>query len=153
MFVWRLCSNTFIDSALSGEGARKKGNRWNHPGTPIVYSADSLSLAMLESLVHFDVEDIPDNYMQVKIFIPDNASVSRITSTELGLDWNKGNNRQQLKNIGTQWAKNKESLILIVPSVIVPDENNYIINPLHQEITSVTIQEIKEFTFDSRLLN
>lgn len=153
MFVWRLCSEPFIDSVLSGEGARKKGNRWNNPGTPIVYSANSLSLALLESLVHFDVEDIPDNYMQVKIFIPDSASINTIPLNKLDTDWNMNANRHQLRDIGTQWAKDNKSLVLVVPSAIVPDENNYLINPLHPEMTNVIVEETKVFTFDPRLVN
>ncbi len=149
--VWRLCSRRFKDDALTGEGARRKGNRWNEPGTPVVYCAENLSLAILESLVHFSIEDIPEDFVQIQIFIPDPSSIKTISRVDLATDWAADDNKYKLRKIGTDWAKRRESLVLIAPSVIVPSENNYLINPRHPEIKKVTVKTIDTFTFDPRL--
>ena len=150
MFLWRICKDRHAATALSGEGARIAGGRWNHRGTRLVYCSSSISLATLEVLVHVDIATVPSDLVVVKIEVPDSASMLRIPPPPLPANWRDHPPPDDLKDIGTTWARDAKTLGLIVPSAIV-DEENVLLNPEHPEIAKVNIVSKASFAFDPRL--
>jgi RES domain-containing protein len=152
MFVWRVTRKTHADEPLSGEGARRYGGRWNHVGTAVVYTSESLSLAALEYLVNLPISDLPDDLVSVKIQIPESLTTKRISIDDLPDNWRAFPAIEQLKDIGADWARERTTSILIVPSVVIPTELNYLVNPAHEAIRKIEIVSVEPFALDTRLL-
>src|SRR3989338_3441051 len=112
--VWRLLTARFAESAFSGEGARLYGGRWNRKGVPMVYTAGSQSLAMLEILVQD--EPLRARYVMVPATLPKNLKIERVTRDLLPADWRDPAARDQLQAIGADWFRRKSSSVLAVPS-------------------------------------
>jgi RES domain-containing protein len=144
-------SRTKYARDLSGLGARLAGGRWNHKGTPIIYTAASRSLAALEALVHMSQADFLVKRKIVLIEIPGAIVPEAIDKSGLPKNWRKYPPSFKLADIGTQWALSMKSLLLQVPSAVVPDEFNILINPAHPDIKAVRIAKIEDFEFDKRL--
>ena len=153
MFVWRVTRKTHADEPLSGEGARRFGGRWNHVGTAVVYTSESLSLAVLEYLVNLPVSDLPDDLVSIKTQIPESLTVKRISVDDLPDDWRVFPAVEQLKDIGTDWARDEKTAILSVPSVVIPTELNYLINPAHEATRHIEIVSVDPFALDTRLFS
>ena len=151
MFVWRVARKAHAEHPLSGEGARLHGGRWNHAGVPVVYTSQSLSLAVLEYLVNVSVADLPDDLVSVQIEIPDELRVTSIAIKDLPNGWRTFPAIEDLKDIGTNWASKGSTPILIVPSVVIPTELNYLINPKHRLIDRLRIVSVDLFALDARL--
>lgn len=148
--VWRLLTARFAASAFSGEGARLYGGRWNRKGTPLIYTAGSQSLAMLELLVQD--EPLRARYVMIPATLPGNLRIERIAQDQLPADWRSPAAREQLQAIGSTWANRKSSAVLAVPSAVIPTEINYLLNPLHPAFARIEIGEPEEFITDIRLL-
>lgn len=148
MYVFRLCKPAF--SELDGEGSRIYGGRWNFIGNPMVYASCQLSLALLELLVHTDIDLIPEDLVSLKIDIPEHVSQETMM---LPKNWHKHRDDNLLKHMGTQWLTQKRSAVLLVPSIIVPNEKNVLINPLHADIKHIHTIEKNKFQLDERLFN
>jgi len=148
--VWRLLTARFAESAFSGEGARLYGGRWNRKGTPMVYTAGSQSLAMLEMLVQD--EPLRARYVMVPATLPKNLKIERVKPDQLPADWRDLGAREQLQAIGTDWARRRSSSVLAVPSVVIPTETNYLFNPLHPSFARIVIGKPEEFVTDLRLI-
>jgi RES domain-containing protein len=148
--VWRLLTARFAQSAFSGEGARLYGGRWNRKGVPMVYTAGSQSLAMLEMLVQD--EPLRARYVMVPATLPKNLKIERVTPDQLPADWRSLGVREQLQAIGTDWARRGPSAVLAVPSVVIPTETNYLLNPLHPSFARIETGESVEFVTDLRLI-
>lgn len=148
--VWRLVTRRFADSAFSGEGARLYGGRWNHKGIAMVYTAGSQSLAMLEMLVQD--EPLRANYMMIPATLPDTLDIEHIDPTQLPSDWRDPTTRQQLRDIGSDWAKRRDSPVLAVPSAVIPAETNYLLNPAHPTFAEIEIGIAQPFITDLRLI-
>jgi RES domain-containing protein len=149
--VWRLCHARYASTAYLGEGAREFGGRWNRPGRAVVYASSTLSLALLENLVHFDVEELPDEYVAVAAYIPGKVPIQILDPGALPEPWRQIEALEALRDIGEAWLQAKRFLVLRVPSVVVPEEFNYLINPNHPDFASIKIAKAKPFTFDPRL--
>lgn len=147
--VWRLLSARFAGSAFSGEGARLYGGRWNRKGTPMVYTAGSQSLAMLEMLVQD--EPLRARYVMLSAALPKNLKIARVTPAQLPADWRDPGARDQLQAIGTDWVNRGSSAALVVPSAVIPSETNYLLNPLHPSMARIVIGKPQEFITDLRL--
>ena len=141
MRVWRLTRRPFAD--LSGEGARLYGGRWTSPGHAVIYTSSSRSLALLEVLVHLGIvtELLPEDYVAMEIEIPDRVSRTRVAR---GYD--------QPRRAGDRWLARQVHAVLAVPSVVVPGEWNYLINPLHPDAAHIRTVEVTDFAIDKRLL-
>ena len=135
---------------LSGIGAFKVGGRWNTKGSYILYAASSISLAVLENLVHFNLHYTPTDMCIVKISIPSN-SFKLIEVNELNEKWKSQPFNKYSQEIGDKWLMSHESLVLVVPSAVNNYEYNYLINPHHPEFKNIKIEEVTPFTFDTRL--
>lgn len=151
MFVWRVTRKAHADQPLSGEGAHRYGGRWNHVGTAVVYTSESLSLAVLEYLVNLPISDLPDDLVSIQIQIPDALPRTEIFIEDLSDNWRAFPAIDELKDIGTDWAQEAKTAILSVPSVVIPSEVNYLTNPAHEENRSIEIVSIEPFALDARL--
>ncbi len=150
MTVYRICKNKFKKD-LSGKGAELSGGRWNSTGVPMLYTSESIALCMLEVLVHIPKSSVPDDFVLVKIEIPDNTAFSEVKINSLPKGWNEFPFTDETRNIGDDFIKQQANLILKVPSSIVPDSYNMLINPRHPLIKEVNIAGIQKSPFDVRL--
>lgn len=150
MRLWRLCRGTRIDEALNGEGARLHGGRWNPKGVPVVYASATLSLAVLETLVHTEPGTLPDDYVALPVDLPDILEIADRDSNEPA-DWREPRDQDALQALGKAWIDAGKSAVLSVPSAIVPHERNYLINPAHRDIEKIRPGRAQPFRFDARL--
>ncbi|MEA3545226.1 MAG: RES family NAD+ phosphorylase [Thermodesulfobacteriota bacterium] len=150
--LFRIATSEFIND-ISGTGARIYGGRWNHQGSPVVYASSSRSLAALEFLVHAPMALAPENLSILEINIIDTVEIEWVNESQLPLNWRDYPAPEQLADIGTNWLKAKSSLLLEIPSAVVNQEVNTLINPLHEDIKNVSLASIERFCFDSRLLH
>ena len=152
MHLFRIARTAYIRD-LSGAGPRLYGGRWNQKGTPVIYAAESRSLATLEYLVHVPLSYEPLGLSVVTLIVPDGASVRELRISELPADWNRFPAPSRLAELGSQWVRDSGSLLLRVPSAVVDDEFNLIINPSHAEMADVSIEDVRPYAFDERLLS
>lgn len=151
MQAWRLCREEYAD--LSGIGASLYGGRWNSPSRQVVYTASSLSLAFVEIIPGLRKGVFPTGFVSLHINIEEKASKKEISLEDFPSGWKKGNANQWFIEIGNNWIYEKSTLLLIVPSVIIPEEKNILINPHHPEINLVKITSTKPFTIDPRFIS
>ena len=151
MHVFRIANQMHIHD-LSGEGARIYGGRWNRKGTNVLYTAESRSLAMLEFLVHLPQTIVPKNFLIAKISIPDNLNVKQVDIKNLPDGWSNYPAPLALSQIGEQWIRDNQTLLLKVPSSIVKNEWNILINPKHKQFNKIKLIDTEPVLFDSRLL-
>ncbi len=151
MLAWRICRKKYASSALSGVGAELYGGRWNSPGSKMVYASSSLSLAALELFVQLDSSQTPSDLVAISFNIPDSVSRRELKVANLPRTWRRYPSPKSLHEIGSQWLEAQESLILIVPSAVNPEETNFLINPLHPESKRLGKPVRKPFRFDSRM--
>ncbi len=144
MIIWRLTTKDNISEAFDGEGASRYGGRWNSKGRKMVYCSESVSLAVLENLVHFDVDIAPPLYLY-EIEIDDPAIDRDSTLLKLLRDKTKS------KHFGDKWISSKSNMALEVPSAVVERENNFLLNPEHSSFSSLKITSHGLFYLDSRL--
>jgi len=137
-----------VKDAFSGEGARLYGGRWNHAGVRMVYLSEYLSLAALEQIVH--LEHIPNvHYFSMKAEIPDGLLVETVSN--LPPDWQSDPPPESTKLIGDEWVLSDRTAVLRVPSVVVPSEYNYLLNPAHADFKKIRRERPEPFYFDLRV--
>lgn len=154
VMVWRIGTDTADYGAddLSGEGARRTGGRWNRPGTTMIYTSTSIALACLETVVHLAAGDLPLNRYLVSIEIPDDVwRAAIILEHKNHVGWDAIPASITSLDTGNQWAMARISALLLVPSVIVPEENNILINPAHPEAARIQAKKLRRWTYDARL--
>ncbi|MBL7729134.1 MAG: RES family NAD+ phosphorylase [Dinghuibacter sp.] len=149
MIVYRL-SRTRHARDLSGEGARLYGGRWNFKGTPCLYTSESRALSALEYTVNIGIDDIPRALSMVAISIPV-KEIKEIPVHELPGNWNATPAPISTKNMGTFWLQNMTSLALKIPSSVIPEEFNILVNPRHPLAEDIRIVDIRDFVYDVRI--
>lgn len=149
MIIYRISSCRFIDD-LTGTGAALYGGRWNSEGVYILYTAGSPSLAMLESLVHFGGRIVGD-YCQIALEIPE-EHILELRAEELPENWRESPAPDALKAFGNRFIAEGKYLMLKVPSVLVPDESNYLLNPQHPGFKKLRTLVKSKIRFDERLI-
>ncbi|PJJ79609.1 RES family NAD+ phosphorylase [Mucilaginibacter auburnensis] len=150
MILYRLCKCVYADD-LSGNGARLYGGRWNSEGRAMLYTASSRSLAVLEALVHLSPTNMPDDFCMLTIEAPDDYTILDVET--LPKDWREYPEKQILKQTGNNFLKEAKHLLLQVPSALVSEEFNYLLNPMHPNASSVKTISKRAFSFDERLLS
>ena len=148
--AWRIVKARYAASAFDGEGARLTGGRWTSPGRAAVYTADSIALAALELLVHLQSTTALDQY----VVIPCRLQRRHITTVDAGSlppDWRISPSRPTVRRIGDKWLDSGVTAVLSVPSVVVEEERNYILNPNHRDFSAITFEAPRTFAFDPRL--
>ena len=151
MVIWRLAKAHH--PALDGEGARRRGARWNPRGIAIVYAASTLSLAVLEVLVHTDISDAPEDLLATPIEVPEDIHHEEIAVTSLQRNWRETPAPDRLQAIGLEWKKRGKSALLAVPSVVIPTEQNWLLDPDHPDFKKLVPGKSQQFHFDPRLWN
>ena len=137
---------------LSGYGAFLVGGRWNLPGRALLYTAQTRALAMLEVLVHLPAGDLPTAMYLLTLDVPEAVSRAELLPADLLADWQRLTQPQPTALLGHAWLQAGSTLALRVPSVIVPQEHNLLLNPAHPEFGQVRLAAEPElFTFDERL--
>jgi RES domain-containing protein len=149
---WRIVKSKHSDSAFSGEGARLFGGRWNSPGAPVVYLSEHQSLGALEILVHMQPITPRDRFTIFRIEWTA-SSMESISTDDLPLDWQAEPPGRGSQTYGDRWVRERRSAVLAVPSVLLPAERNFILNPEHPGFAKLRIGDPIDFTFDGRLLN
>ncbi len=147
----RLCKRKWASTAWSGNGAALAGGRWNPPGVRVVYAATSQSLATLEFLVHVDLDTAPPNMVRLRLVVPPDVSCVRAPRSTLPHGWRSYPAPRELLDLGRRWVESETSLLLVVPSVVVPEEDNVLINPMHPEMARLQLPTPEPLEFDSRL--
>lgn len=151
MLAHRLAKARRAATPLDGEGARRVGGRWNPRGMAVAYCASSLSLAVLELLVHVDTDDLPDDLVAIQVDIPDDLPARRLLPANLPPDWRQDSGRAALRDLGARWLRDLQEPLLVVPSVVVPGERNVLINPLHPDTGRIEVVSREPFHLDPRL--
>ncbi len=150
--AWRIVKEKHQRTAFTGEGARQYGGRWNPIGIPVIYTAESLALATLEIIVHLGKEELLYQHF-IKIPVSFNASeVFTFPRRKLPKDWAQLPPSESTQTIGHKWIMQAEYAILKVPSTIIKEEHNFLINPNHPNYPTMTIGDPQQFEFDPRLI-
>jgi RES domain-containing protein len=152
LLAWRLVRPAFADpaAAFSGEGARRYGGRWNAPGRPVVYASLNLSLAALETLAHADRRRFARDYVAFEIRVPHHL-ILELRDEDLPDDWRARPVSAGARAVGDAWLAAHASAALTVPSVLVPQERNLLLDPAHPRFAEVRIGAPQPFRFDERL--
>lgn len=147
MRLYRISNHTSLD----GDGGLRASGRWHTKGQPIVYCAPNPAAALLEILVHLevDVEDFPSGYQLLTIDIPDDISMSAVETDALQKNWWR--DPHATRAIGDDWLRQRTTFLLAVPSAIVPETTNYLLNPSHPDSPRIRIASTAAYRFDERL--
>ena len=149
MRVWRLCRKRH--AAFDGEGARLAGGRWNRRGTPVVYCSATLSLAVLEYFVNLPGGLAPPDLVSIAADVPDALSSESLEAGALPRNWRRYPAPEALAELGTRWVREGKTAVLAVPSVVVPQERNYLLNPAHADFKRVLVGKPNPFSLDLRM--
>lgn len=152
MKVYRVDREKYLNTTLSGTGASmSKGYRWNSLNTKVVYTSASRALATLEVSVHLDLaEDLPNDRFYIEIDIPDDIAIQEVKIEDLPVDWNSKPPTLATQIIGDDFIFENSAAVLKVPSSIIPQEYNYLINPDHPDSKKIKITAKTAMRFDSR---
>jgi RES domain-containing protein len=150
--VWRIAAEapTYAANDLSGTGAKTTGGRWNSKGTPMLYCATNIALATLETVHSLSTGGLPFNRYLVRIDMPDDVWERRRTLDPLPGGWDAIPAGISARAAGDAWIAAAASALLLVPSVIVPDEYNVLINPQHGDATAIVATTVRRWTYDPR---
>lgn len=149
--LWRLVKKTHQADAFNGEGARLAGGRWNLTGTPVVYLSETLSLAALELFVHLPISARSLALVAFEVGVPDGVKIEALDEDRLPRVWREEPAPEETQRIGNAWVEKGDTLLLRVPSVVVPTEHNYVMNPAHRDYAALKISRPRPFSFDPRM--
>jgi RES domain-containing protein len=149
MIIYRIGSTGYADD-LSGTGAKINGGRWNRIGLACLYASESRALAVLEYTVNVNINKIP-RALSITTIDTGKAAIRRILESELPGDWKKSPAPGSTQNFGTNMLLKSTRAILKIPSCIVPEEFNFILNPAHPDFKKIKILEIGDFVYDIRI--
>lgn len=152
---WRIATDAKAYAAddMTGTGAKLSGGRWNGVGVPMIYAASSRALSCLETIVHLNASGLPFNRYLVEVEVPDDiwaaAEIADPATLEVG--WDAEPAGHVSIDYGSSWAAGRRSALLLVPSVIVPEEQNLLINPAHPDAGRVAARKVRRWLYDPRL--
>ena len=149
--VYRVLRKRYARAPFDGEGAFRYGGRWSSAGIRLSYSSEHQSLAMLEYFVHLDKDDPPDDLILAVAEIPDDLTRYRIGHEELPGNWRDAGAPPELARLGDEFVQRGERCLLLVPSVLAPGENNFLINPAHPDYTRIAVRELERLNYDPRM--
>ena len=149
--VFRIVKKKYAEFALEGLGARRHGGRWNSKGTLAVYASDSVALAALELLVHIKRQEVLAHYVVFRLELT-HDQVLGLAWEAVPADWRDDPPPPSTAEVGDGWLDSSASLALAVPSVIVPEQHNFLLNPEHPDYQAVADQAtFFPFELDPRL--
>jgi RES domain-containing protein len=148
--VYRILRKAYSKTPLDGEGAYRFGGRWSSVGTRLAYTAEHLSLAMIEYFIHIDPDDPPKDLVAVTAEVPDSVSRTLISARQLPATWRQSPSQPELVAIGDRFVRDRRAAILIIPSALAPAESNWLINPRHPEFSRIRLRSVDAFDYDPR---
>jgi len=151
MRIFRLCRKPFAKSPLDGKGGLVVAGRWHTPRRLVAYASDSLALASLEILVHCDFDLLPRDLVAVEVDVPSGVKIAELAIRKLPRTWRKFPAPVSLQRLGNGWLDGGKSCLLRVPSAVVPEEHNYLINPAHRDMKKIRVVRKFDFRLDPRL--
>ena len=149
MRVWRI--SALAHGAFDGAGGRIASARWNRRGMPIIYTAGSLALAALEFFVHLPPDLMLKRLVAVSADIPESLKRDRIEVANLPAEWRSDRHVERLRDLGMEWLKTARTAVLDVPSAVIPQDRNYLLNPAHPHFSRVRVDPPEPFEFDYRM--
>lgn len=153
--AWRIATDARAYAAddMTGTGAKFSGGRWNDVGVPMVYAASSRALACLETVVHVNAGGLPFNRYLVEVEVPDDlwTAAEIADPATLPVGWEAEPAGHVSIKFGSTWANESRSALLLVPSVIVREEQNLLINPAHPDAAQVRALKVERWLYDPRL--
>ena len=149
MRVWRIASEAH--AAFDGEGPRRYGSRWTPRGLPAVFTSATLSLAALERFVHTDPDLEPIDLVAIAAEIAPDVGIESVAVSDLAQNWRAYPAPAMLASIGERWLRAGATPVLSVPSVVIPHERNFVINPAHPDVGRLIIASPEAFSFDPRM--
>nr|WP_282596556.1 RES family NAD+ phosphorylase [Sphingomonas beigongshangi] len=153
MFRIATDTKTYTADDMTGTGAKLTGGRWNDVGVAVVYASPTRALACLETLVHLNAGGLPLNRYLVEIEVPADlwAAAESTTASSLPIGWDAEPAGLVSTNFGTDWANSGRSALLMVPSVIIPEELNVLINPGHPDAGRIAARKVRKWIYDPRM--
>ena len=148
--AWRIVEAKFRAKAFSGDGARLFGGRWNNKGVAVIYTAGSLALACIEIVVNLPSPKLLEAFIRIPACFESDL-IESLPSSQLPRDWQSRPISPATRAIGDQWIRERRSAVLKVPSVVVPEEFNYLLNPTHPDFKKIEIGRPMVYHFDPRL--
>lgn len=147
MVLWRISNHGTLD----GLGGLHASSRWHTRGRPLVYFADHPGGALIEMLVHLELpqDAFPSTFQLLKAHAPESISMERVPESSLAADWHA--DTRITREIGNRWLDESRSAFLAVPSVILPETTNWILNPRHPDAATVSVEWHRSFPYDGRL--
>ncbi len=149
--VYRVLRRAFARAPFDGEGAYQYGGRWSSPGTRVSYASEHQSLAMLEYFVHLDQDDPPDDLLIAVAEVPSDLKRETLRVTSLPRNWRDPVAPPELTRFGDRFVQRAESCLLTIPSVLVPGENNCLINPAHADYEKILVRNPEPLRYDARM--
>jgi RES domain-containing protein len=150
--AWRIAKQTYQFTGSSGEGARIYGGRWNPIGIPVIYTAESLSLATLEIIVHLEREQLLyKRFVKIPVTF-ETSLVFPLSRKKRPKDWNSLPPSESTQKIGQKWIEQAKHAVLKIPSTVISEEHNFLINPAHPDFSAIEFGEPQRFEFDERLI-
>jgi len=149
--LYRVLRKTYARTPFDGEGAFRYGGRWSSPGTRLSYASEHQSLAMLEYFVHLDVGDPPVDLVLAVAGVPDDLARERVDTSKLPANWRESAAPPELARLGDEFARRGANCLLVVPSVLAPNENNWLINPEHPDYKRIVVREVEPLSYDPRM--
>lgn len=151
MLLWRITRKPFLEHAVAGLGAKKYGGRWNSRGVAVIYTSESLELAVLEALVHLDIDLLPRDYFQICFELDDTFIGSPTQPLPRGWD-HQPPYSPAVQSIGDSWVHSAASLALRVPASVLPSRSNILINPAHPKMPQLREIERKPLPWPGRVI-
>ena len=149
--VYRILRKRFARAPFDGEGAYRYGGRWSSPGTRLGYASEHQSLALLEYFVHLDKDDPPTDLVVAVAEVPDDLRREQIAPGKLPRNWREASAPAELARLGDEFARRGEHAVLLVPSVLVTEENNCLINPAHPDCKRILLRDVRPLSYDPRM--
>ncbi|CAN0621040.1 Prs ADP-ribosylating toxin [Burkholderia multivorans] len=153
--LWRIATDTpaYTADDLTGEGAKRTGGRWNRPGRAVLYTASNIALACLETVVHLSGGDLPLNRYLVRIDVPDEvwAKARVLDAVSAPVGWDALPAGKVSLDLGDAWLSEGAAALLCVPSVIIPEEANVLVNPAHPDMRGITVTKLRRWNYDARV--
>jgi RES domain-containing protein len=147
--VWRIASAAH--ATFDGDGARRYGSRWTPRGLPAIFTSETLSLAAFERFVSTDPDLAPARLVTIAVDIEANIAIETVNVADLPADWRRYPAPPTLAMIGERWLGALASVVLSVPSVVIPNERNFVLNPTHPDFVRLVINPAEPFSFDPRM--
>lgn len=151
--IWRLEKERYADTAFRGKGSLKTSGRWHHKGTQVAYASEHPGVAVLEKLAWLGSYDgaRESSYMLLPLHLNPDEHLETLDESDLPDDWDSFPHPEATRTLGTRWFEAERSVVLAVPSAVLPVAKNYLINPFHPDFHKLGRGEPVPFSWDARL--